>query len=271
MKRAFGLCFLLVGCTAIQDKIEEIEDYTNGFVVGSYYFGVEENEYLEGTPFEENAQIQVYLASSNVSSDLDSNPASRADVLLNSNSMTNFSILEGEAGEYSSSSSDGLQYVAGEDVTLDITHATIPHAISVNTPLAPVYTLPDVHSVGAPLSIDLSGQEFHETLAVVMKLQTGEITFDKRPQNASEMYELSHPDEGALGDDVVEVTTVDIDGTAFPEENFYLVGIAGVRAALPDDMEDVNPLLSGFVAGKFKFSVICIPDCAGLDEMTEPE
>ena len=268
MRNLMCLGFFLTGCDAIQDKIEEIEDYTNGFVVGGYYFGVEENQYLEGTPFEENAQITVYLASANASTDLDSNPASRADVVLNSNSMNNFALLEGDAGEYSSVSSDGLVYAANEYVTMNITHASIPHSIAVDTPAAPVYNLPEVHSVGQPVTIDLSGQGFHETLAVVMKLETGEITFDKRPSNASEMYELTHPEEGDIGEGG-NVTTVQIDGTAFPEENFYLVGIAGVRAATKDDMDNINPLISGLVAGKFKFSVLCVPDCAGLDELTE--
>ncbi|MAA80440.1 MAG: hypothetical protein CL916_14385 [Deltaproteobacteria bacterium] len=272
--RYLPLLSVLFGCDVLQEKLEDIEDITNGFVAGGIYLGVEDMNSpffdISETEFGDNANLTLYLASADISNELSANPISRADVFFSAGSMEDLPILEsGEPGAYVATSENGLLYAEGEVATLDITHAQVPHQLSISVPLAPEYSLPSNHTLGTNITIDLTGQEFYETIIVVIRADTGEITYEKRPTDVESLYEFAHPGGITLSEDIEYVTTVDIPAQAFPNNNIYIVSIAGIRSSGPSEMIDVNPLLSSFISGKFNIEEFCVPSCEELSQIPQ--
>ena len=267
--RMLPFFFILTGCDVLQEKISDIEELTNGFVAGGIFLGVEEIQSpyvdLSDTEFAKSANLTLFLAAADISNELSANPISRADVYFSSVGVTDLLIPESaDLGAYTSSSTDGLVYTEGTRATLDITHAQVPHQLNIDVPLAPDFGLPSSHTLGTNITIDLTGQEFYETLIVVIRADTGEITYQKRPEDVESLYEFAHPGGVLMSEDVEYVTTVDIPASAFPNNNIYAVALAGIRSSERDDMVDVNPLLSSFIAGKFHVEEFCVPSCEAL-------
>jgi hypothetical protein len=265
---------LFIGCDVLQEKIADIEELTNGFVAGGIYLGVEEIESpffdLSETEFGKSANLTLYLAAADISNELSANPISRADVFFSAGTMSELPILEsGETGAYVATSDNGLLYAEGETAVLDITHANVPHQLQIDVPFAPQFTLPGSHTLGTNITIDLTGQEFYETLVVVIRADTGEITYEKRPTDVESLYEFAHPGGVLMSEEIDFVTTVDIPAQAFPNNNIYVVSIAGIRSSDRDDMVDVNPLLSSFIAGKFHIEEFCVPSCEELSQIPQ--
>ncbi|MEC7983986.1 MAG: hypothetical protein VX278_02410, partial [Myxococcota bacterium] len=245
----------------------------NGFVVGGVYWGLDEidSEFLDlsTTDFNSNEEITIYLANATISEDLTANPVSRADVFLNSNSMSNLGVseLNAELGTYRASTNEGLQYNDNEVVTLDITHSEIEHQIGLTLPPAPIFTLPESHALGDSITIDLSGQEFYEAFVIVVRGDTGELTYERRPNDIESLYSFAHPGDDPLGENTSFIETIEIPASAFPEYNLYGIGVAGIRAAVPEDMININIMLSSLIAGKFNVQEYCVPDCQTLLEL----
>ena len=274
--RFLPLILSLTACDVLQQKINEIENLANGFVVGGVFIGVEDvdNDLLDlsQTEFSDNAQLTVYLTAAEISSDLTANPISRADVFLNAATLNNFEIPESEEtfGSYISSSADGLIYTEGEEATLDITHAAELHAISISVPFAPTFDLPTEHTLGQNITIDLTGQNFYEALIVVVRIDTGEVTYERRPTDIESLYEYAHPGGVSISDAEAEyMTTVEIPAQAFPNNNLYAIAVAGIQASGNDQMDNINPLLSSFIAGKFRIKEFCVPNCDLLSQIPQ--
>ena len=264
--RILPFFFILTGCDVLQDKLNELEQLTNGFVAGGIFLGVEEIQSpyvdLSDTEFANNANLTLFLAAADISNELSANPLSRADVYFSGASVSDLLIPESsEPGAYMSTSVDGLVYEEGTRATLDITHSQVPHQLNIDVPFPPDFSLPSSHVLGTNLTIDLSGQEFYETLIVVIRVDTGEITYQKRPEDVESLYEFAHPGGVMMSEDVVYVTTIEIPASAFPNNNIYAVAVAGIRSSDRDDMVDVNPMLSSFIAGKFHIEEFCVPSC----------
>jgi hypothetical protein len=268
------LLTLLFGCDVIQEKISDIEELTNGFVAGGIYLGVEDIESpyfdISDTEFGKSANLTLYLAAADISNELSANPISRADVFFSAGTMSELPILESsESGSYTANSDNGLLYAEGETAIIDITHAEVPHQLQIDVPLAPQFTLPESHMLGTNISLDLTGQEFYETLIVVIRADTGEVTYEKRPTDVESLYEFAHPGGVLMSDEIEYVSTVEIPAQAFPNNNIYVVSVAGIRSSDRDDMVDVNPLLSSFIAGKFHIEEFCVPSCEELSQIPQ--
>ena len=272
--RFFPFLFLGLGCDVLQEKIDEIEELTNGFVAGGVYMGIEEFDSpyfdISDTEFGNTAQLTLYLAAAEFSNELSANPLSRADVLFSGGGIADLVIPESsDPGAYMATSGDGLAYIEGSEATLDIIHSQVPRQLSIEAPLAPVFSLPESHTLGNNISIDLTGQQFYEALVVVVRVDTGEITYEKRPTDVESLYEFAHPEGVLMSDDPEFITTLEIPAQAFPNNNIYVVAIAGIRSSDRDQMVDVNPVMSSFIAGKFNIEEFCVPSCEDLFEVPQ--
>ena len=106
-----------------------------------------------------------------------------------------------------------------------------------------------------------SNQAYENTLAFVINVETGELTYDNRPTTPQEMYELTHP-QGILMNEVEpEVDSINIPGSAFASNGIYVVGVAGIMSSKTSQMDNINTALSGVIAGKFNLEAVCVPQC----------
>lgn len=278
---------MFLGCDNLKDQIKEIQDeysdITNTFVAAGTILGVEEpdfNDFMEEelclqadtlpideSMYEQGNQALVFLAEAELSTDInDSQPVAGAEIMVNSENgeISNVAMVEGEIpGQYSAGAEEGLNYSSGV-VTFSIdSGAEEGHTLSVDAPdAASLDSVPRENTLDSAITVDLTGQGFHSALMMVLNVETGEMTFDNLPQEVTDMYYLAHPEGSLLGEETPEIETVELPGSAFTEEGLFAVGVAGLRAAGSDDMENINLLLSGMIGGKFAFTPVCVPDCA---------
>jgi len=254
------------GCDALQSKINEIENLANEFVAIGFYLGVEEID----TPLIDDAtlallddltSVELFLATAASSQDLNSNPVSRADVTLNSPLNGVLPVEENNPGQYSTNTSTGLLYDESEVALFEIEHTGIDHAISVNVPAEPSFTLNASHNQNEDLDISFSNQAYENALAFVVNVQTGEVTYDNRPTTPMEMYELTHPQGILLNEVEPDTDSINIPGSAFGTDGIYVIGVAGIISSKASQMNNINTAISGLIAGKFNIEAICIPQC----------
>jgi hypothetical protein len=280
-----SILLLTLGCDKLKDQISDIKDeygdITNQFVVAGTYLGVQDPDLtsfmedelcipadaypMDSSMYEQGNQVMIFLAEAELSSNIeDSQPVSRADVLLSSDDGTLSELIleEGIDGQYSAGSDQGFSYASG-GVNLAITHSEIDHSIGVDAPDgADLSSVPRDNPSNTAITVDLTGQGFHEALLMVLNIETGDVVYDNLPsEDPASMYQLAHPEGSLLGEETPEVESAEIPGDAFTEDGLYAVGVAGIRSAGKDDMDNVNLLLSGLIAGKFSFTPVCVPDC----------
>ena len=267
----FILPSLLTGCKLSEeiDKFQEdIGKLTNDFVVSAFYVGSEEFEYaginmseVEGL---QDVQSVVYLATADVTGESEPVPLSRATVSAESASLGTIAYTEPDPGYYYTNSDGGLMYTPEEQVTISAEQDGVVHSISVMTPAAAEFDLPDAHPSNTDLVVDISGQGFDSALIGVVLFPPGgepDMVYSNEPTTFQELYDLSHPEEeGNAG-------IITIPGEVFSQENaLYMVSIGGVIAADTVDMVEVNTAFSSLLAAQMAFDVICVPECITLPE-----
>ncbi len=243
------LLALLVGCSDFYAWQEVFEDLTNPLVVQSVYLGA--GPWPEDLPAPDAAltgsSARVLLADAASVDALDQAPVTDAEVVLAAGDDAYTLRAEGE-GAWVADSTDGLGFTPGDAVVLEIAHDG-PHSLALVTPDAPDYAPAATRSAGAPLTIDLQGEAYDNLLVQVIRATDGVTVFDSMPTDISSLYRLTH----APGELVVEVP-----GDAFAEPGVYVVGVAGLVNAHPDDYEDVNVALSALTAGSMTFASLTV-------------
>ena len=187
-------------------------------------------------------------------------------VLMSAGNGGSMPMVDSGGGKYELTADDGLEYVSGEEISLTSTYGDLDRALSVDVPPAANLDISPEHSTGTPMAIDLSGQGFDTALAIVMDVETGEITWSNEPQDISELYDMTHPDGLSLGeaDDTDDTLIIEVPAKAFAAESYYLVGVAGMVVSSPDSFDNVNTALSTVMAGKIRFADVCTDDFAVL-------
>ena len=280
---------MFIGCEKLKEQLNDVqtqfEDITNTFVAAGTILGVEEpdfNDFIEEelcldpeslpideSMYEQGNQALVFLAQAELSANInDSQPVLGASISIDSanGNISNVMMEEGEIdGQYSAGADQGLNYT-NDIVTFTIdSGASELHTLSVDAPpAATLESIPRESPENTAITVDLTGQGFHSALMMVINVETGEMSYDNLPQEVEEMYALAHPQGSLLGEETPEIESVELPATAFPEQGLYAVGVAGLRAAGSDDMDNINLLLSGMIAGKFAFTPVCVPDCYTL-------
>lgn len=252
---------LATGCQQLEEIQDTIDGATSRFVVEGVLLGVEPPDdetvalALEETDFGEGARLTVFLADAADVTSIEDAPITGVDlVALSDASGGQVSVNEEGGGEYGASGEDGLVYGDGEEVLLKADFEDQDRRLTVQAPVAPEPGLERTHTAGEPLEVDLSAGAFDAALVVVIDTASSEIVFSNEPSDIQELYDFSHG-EGEL--------VVEVPGAALTDETVYAVGVAGMVNADADDLENVNTVLSTFLAGKFTFTAVCtLPEAA---------
>lgn len=256
----------VAGCTTldkIQDIQEQIEGYTERFVVMGTYLGV--------APFDADidlseagfsgAKAAIFLADAAQYNEIENAPVTGLQPLLRSAGNGALTMVEEENGKYVISGDDGLVYSDAEQTSVVVTYLEEERQISVFAPQAPdLSAVPEIHTAGAGMTIDLSEQGFDNALVVVIDAESGEITYSNEPEGIEALYEMAHGEGGALSDDETtepEPLVVVIPERAFAEESIYAIGVAGLVVGETEDMVGINTALSSIIAGQFQFVKMC--------------
>lgn len=143
---------------------------------------------------------------------------------------------------------DGLRYLPGEEVEVEVVVEEEPRWLRVVAPDAPVFAISEYHLAGVPISLSLSGQDFSRVVVLVIDVETSETVWDNLPDSV---------DDAGLDDRGPDALDVMIPGEVFEADRLFAVGVAGAAEAGPDQYSSVNTAISGFTATRFAFTTVC--------------
>jgi hypothetical protein len=243
------LASLMSGCGQLEDVKETLEGLTDPLVVEAILIGAVEPESelidLSETDFADGATIKVFVADATSLDDLESGAMDGVSVDLKSASLGNLPLSAVGGGLYTANGQDGLEYFAGEEYLISVTNGDTQHKVAVAAPHPVDIQLPQQHSVGDNLLIDLTDYEYDTVLVAVLDVQSGELTYSNEPEGIEAMYEATHSGGN--------VKRHEIPGSAFDVPSVYAVGVAGMRNAVAEDYTEMNTGLSSYLVGQMRF------------------
>lgn len=159
-------------------------------------------------------------------------------------------LVPGEAFSSCGNTSAVLQVLATDDATDD--EVVLP----VEIPEAPDVTVAEMWTAGEAMTLDLSGADVDQAIAMVIDLESGDITWSNQPDNDDVMgwFDL-------LRGNAPE--TIEIPGDAFPADAVLAVGLTVMQKTAGAELTGVNTVLSnasGALLTFFPVSTLVIPD-----------
>jgi hypothetical protein len=255
----FAALLLLPGCDLLNDARDELTGLTNPLVGQALIVGIAEPEdelvaaALAGTEWNMGILAQVFLADATSADDLSNAPVGGANVNAKVGAHEAVRLEEDDDGSYSGTNDDGLFYQVNADVEISVKMEGGPALLSNKLPQAPDVDIPTQQNKGAKLVVDLSGGNFNAVFGVVINAQTSAVVWSNEPTTPEEIYNFGH------GSGFVE--SLEIPGATFANPGLYAVGIAGLVNGNADDFDNVNTLLSSFMAGKMSlYPVTVLPN-----------
>lgn len=243
------------GCAQVDDIKNTVNGLTNTMVVESLLLGIEAPDTnskldLSGSDFAQGTTVKAFLADASDPTSLSDAPVKGAAVnFVSDGNGGQLALKDNDDGSYSATEGDqGLVYFA-EKVSLSADYGDAIHSISVDAPPLATVDLGSSHTAGAPLTIDISDQDFDGLLVVVLSGPSADLSFSNIPTSIDDIYNFTHGDSPLA---------VDVPGDSFSDAGLYAVGVAGTRNAGADDMTEVNTVLSTFIGGQFKFTAITV-------------
>lgn len=247
------LLALLVGCDRLEAASNVVDGLGDTTVAQGIFLGADIPALVqlpEDADFY-TAFCKVFLAEVQDASQLADSPVSGADVRFTSAATGRLALDEEGPGEYRVYSYDGLSYEPGQAANVSFEVGGESGHLRVQAPEAPGFTVPDRHTAHDDLLVPVTEGEFPHMVAAVYDVDHDILTWDSLPDDVEEAYELNTADDEV-------VTEVRIPGDAFLRGSTYLVGLAGLQVADPDEFEGVNRALSTFAAGQLGLRLLSV-------------
>ena len=264
MRAQLMLLVPLAGCSwfsdlqdAFDDVQETIEEITHRTVIQGAVVGVDIPESgqvdLSKIDLELGTAFTLFLADAAEYSELEESPVSGASVILNGNQ----SISANDEGDglYLIEPGQGLEYKTGDTWSIEVTSAISEDVgmASVKLPAPIGLSVDEVWEPGVPMTLDLRGQGYDFGLVVVYDTLNGELTWDNRPETILDLYTITKSQE--------DLGLIEVPASAFPRESVYVLGLAAMVNSDPAEIDGMNTLLSGLMAGRMKlFPVVTLPE-----------
>jgi hypothetical protein len=191
-----------------------------------------------GTDLESGAQAQAWVQETSTDG---VNTANGSKVSLVSDRAGSVKLAEGE-GYWGADGLDGLEYVEEDDVRLIVDVGGSRSSIRMSTPLGAVVDIPENHSAGTSIRVDMTDQDFDNGGVVVANLLTGEEVW----RSEYDVQEPVDPDN----------LLIDVDGAVFAPDQLYAVGVLGLVASEEEDLQDLNKIGSGMLSGLMVMHVV---------------
>ncbi len=238
-----ALALTLPGCAFFGKARDTFDGLVNPLVGLGLLLSVapseDEDVDLSNAPVQEGTTFTLMLVDAAHVNDLDQAPVTGAAVSLHGEAAS-----EIEDGTYLIAPG-ALAYDPGATWELQITRGASEATAQLALPATHDEAPPREHSAGADLIVDLSGEEYDSVLVMVIDPLVGDVTWSNQPETPREVYDFTR------GDPELVVT---IPGDeAFPDEQPYLVGIAGMNHTGASDLDGMNTIISTLMAGQMVF------------------
>ncbi|MBA2322235.1 MAG: hypothetical protein H0V89_13905 [Deltaproteobacteria bacterium] len=248
------LIFLqLLGCDAFEKAFSSLDGITTTNVAQGAVLGIDPPSddrlapFLEGTDFAPGMSITVFVADAGSVTDIANAPIANALVTIDGN-VSEVVPSQGGGLYAADPTSSDLQYEPSADWMVEVNISGDLGSAAILLPTDAVYEVPAEHPTNTGLGIDLTGQGFASSMIVVLDAD-GNLTFSNVPADIQALYDGMQQEEAGL---------VQIPGTAFPSAGLYAVGVAAMTHVEPDDLVDLNTLLSGIRSGKMRMNPVLV-------------
>lgn len=252
MRKAGLVCVLsLAAC----DRLDTVGATVSPVVVQGIFLGAEipEGLDLEGSELMDySAACTVYLASLTDPAEVEQAPLEGERVQFRSGETGSLDLADAGEGKYVGTAGDGLVYAPGDTASVRALVDDEPVVLSVRPPEAPEVDLPGSWTALEDLRLDLSGENYQNVLAAVYNLDQGRLTFDNLPDTVDETYAFTHPES--------PTESLIIPGESWKKPGTYVVGVAGMKMADPEEYEGVNTTVSAFMAGMVSLHFLVVEE-----------
>ena len=230
----------LTGCRLFGSIQEAVDLLENPVTMQGIYVGLEVPLGLDtaGTALESGAQAQAWVQETSTDG---VKTAVGSKVSLVSDRAGSVKLAE-EEGYWSANGLDGLEYVEDDDVQLIVDVGGARSSIRMSTPYGAIVDIPENHTAGVSIRVDMTDQDFDNGGVLVANLLTGEEVW----RSEYDVQEPIDPDN----------LLVDIDGAVFGPDQLYAVGVLGLVASEEDELRDLNKIGSGMLSGVMVMSLV---------------
>lgn len=245
------VCLPLTGCGRIGTVLDVIDELVSPTVADGLYVGVELPDGVD-FGFSDDFAVsacEVFLASVDDPAAFDDAPVEGAKLKFRSDENSGVTFDEQGEGKYRATSMTGLRYVPNDLAMVDFEGDGGSGTISVLPPDAPDATVPGTATANKGFEVE-TDVAYENLLVAVYNVDDGTITYSNLPESVEDIYAYTHP-EGPI-------STLDVPGEAIARKGTYVVGVAGMELADPDDFESVNVSLSAFMAGRFEVHLMSV-------------
>ncbi len=255
MRSAMFLLLLpLGGCSLLGALTDKLEQYTETTTMQGLALNVAEpqNDQIANVLAELAdwspgiGRATIFLADASNADDMSEAPIGGAAVTLRAESFGELTLDEGKTGYYET---EDLDYPQGEELEVVIEGESTHRAATLAPAGLKNLEIPERSAMNQSIVIDASHEDIDALFVVVVEVRTATVIYDSTPKTIEAMYEFSH---GAAP------TSVELDGSMFDRAGLYAIGLSGLIRAEQGTYEELNVLLSTFMAGEVVFSPVLI-------------
>jgi hypothetical protein len=248
----FGATLMLMavpGCRLF-GAVQEVTDLlADPITMQGWYVGVELPPGVDflGTSLDLGVQVQAWVQRTDTNG---VSVISGAKVSLMSDRYGSVGLTEEDA-TWLAYGSDGLRFEEEDEIKLIVDYGGERASISMETPLGAVADIPEEHTAGVAIRVDIRDQGFDNG---------GVLVYDLTPSLVPGASGLS----GLVWQSEYDAQTpidpdnlvIDVDGSVFEPERIYGLGVLGMKASGENGIIGLNDLGSGMASGLAVFHVV---------------
>ena len=231
---------------AVQEVTDLLDD---PITMQGWYVGIElpPGVDLEGTTLDLDAQAQAWVQRTGTSG---VSVVDGAKVSLMSDRHGSVGLTQ-EEDTWLAYGSDGLRYEEEDEIKLIVDYGGERASISMETPVGAVANIPEDHTAGVSIRVDIRDQDFDNGGVLVYDLTTSLI-----PGTGGQSGIVFQSDYDAQTPIDPDNLVIDVDGAVFEPERVYALGVLGMKASTEEGVLGLNELGSGMASGLAVFHVV---------------
>ena len=231
---------------AVQDVTDLLDD---PITMQGWYVGVElpPGIDLDGTSLDIGAQAQAWVQKT------DTNGVAVVDgakVSLMSDRFGSVGLTQ-EDDTWLAYGADGLEYEEEDEIKLIVDYGGERASISMETPVGAVANIPEDHTAGVSIRVDIRDQDFDNGGVLVYDLTTSVIPGTSGLSGI--VFQSDYDSQTPVDPDNL---VIDVDGAVFEPERIYGLGVLGMKASTEESIIGLNELGSGMASGLAVFHVV---------------
>lgn len=242
--------WLIFGGCKLFGTINEARDLLDDpITMQGWYVGVDPppGVDLSGSALNVGAQAQAWVQRTDTTG---INSIDGAEVSLMSDRKGSVALTQ-DGETWLATGQDGLDYVEEDEIKLIVDYGGERASISMETPVGAVVDIPETHTGGVSLRIDIRDQGFDNGGVLVYDLTN--VVIPGSDGFSGLVFQSDYDVQKPIDPDNL---VIDVDGVIFESGRLYAVGVLGMIASEQNHMSGLNDFGSGMASGLAVFHLV---------------